>query len=69
MVDEVDRVAVDRAVSGDRPAKLRRGERLEAVRRLHAKGRSYNQIADVLGTSQRAVHRDLTDLGLIGGRG
>jgi hypothetical protein len=41
-----------------------RAERLDEVRRLHALGLTYVAIAERLGTSDRQVFRDLSDMGL-----
>lgn len=60
----VDPVTVDRLIRGE-PAKSTRQERLEAVKVLRGRGLSYGVIAERLGVSQRQVHRDLSDLGMV----
>lgn len=62
---DIDEVAVLRAVNGEK-VWMTLDERREATRRLHERGRSYNEIAAALRTHQRMVHRDLTALGLVG---
>lgn len=54
---DVDEVAVDRAVNGDRSVILKPREREEAVRALHKQGHSDGQIAMVLGIAGRTVLR------------
>jgi hypothetical protein len=65
---DVDPVAVQRAVDGDPPATLTRRERREALRVLHARGLTYDEIAQRLHTHTRMVHRDLCALGLVHNR-
>lgn len=52
----IDEVAVHRAMTG-RPVALSRAETNEAIRLLTARGRSSNEIAELLGTNQRRVVR------------
>jgi transcriptional regulator with XRE-family HTH domain len=54
---DIDEVVVQRALAG-RPVTLSRPERVEAVRRLTAAGRSAADIAAVLGVDDRTVQRD-----------
>lgn len=54
---DVDEIAVERACKGDRSITLNRAEAAEAFRRLDGRGLSANQIADLLGTTQRTVQR------------
>lgn len=53
---EVDPIAVERAVLGER-MRLTVPERHEVIQRLTASGLSANQIADRLGVAQRTVTR------------
>lgn len=55
--DDIDESAVIRAVAGD-PVPLGRGERIETVRRLTARGLSASQIAAVVRRRERTVTRD-----------
>lgn len=55
--DDVDWVAVERAVAGDRTISLTPAECADAVRRLNRRGWSDNQIAAQLGLSDRTVLR------------
>lgn len=59
----VDEVAVQRAVSGDRPAQLSKVDRLEAVRRMTEHGLSAQQIATLLHVTERQIVRDQRDVG------
>jgi hypothetical protein len=59
----VDPVVVDRLTDGLQ-VKANKPERLEAVARLHAQRCSYFQIAQLVGVTERQVHRDLAELGL-----
>lgn len=61
---DVDEVVVARAVRGD-VIDLKRNERLTAVQILSNAGRTYRDIAARLHVSERQVHRDLADLGLV----
>lgn len=58
----LDEVAVERACHGDR-IPLTRAELIEAIRRLHDRGRSLTETGDTLGLTAHAVfkirHRDL----------
>lgn len=63
----VDAVVVARLVDGER-VPHNRPERLEAVRQLHERRYSYNEIAERLHVAQRQVHRDLNDLELVESR-
>jgi hypothetical protein len=64
MYYDVDEVAVQRAVAGDPPAKLPRGERLDAVEQMQRAGCSYDVMAARLRIDPRQVARDLADLTL-----
>lgn len=55
--DDVDEVAVARAVAGDRTVTLNRREAAEAHARLVAQGLSAAQVAERLGTTQRTAVR------------
>lgn len=61
---EVDEVVVQRVIDGDRSLSMTRGERLEVVRRLHARGLSDGAIAAAISKSSDQVFRDRIDLGL-----
>jgi len=54
--DLLDEIAVERAMQGDR-VRLTGAERDEAIARLTARGVSACRIAELLGTSSRAVTR------------
>ncbi len=56
VVDDVDEIAVERAMTSDR-VRLRPNERDEAIRRLTARGMSLRQIAARAGVSPRTVGR------------
>lgn len=58
----VDEVAVERAVAGDPPAEMTRGERLEVTRQLTARGASAREIALILRTTPRSVERYRAEL-------
>lgn len=55
--DDLDPIAVARAVAGDPPATLTHAERAEAVRVLTERGASTPTIADLLGVTDRTVTR------------
>lgn len=55
--DDVDEVAVDRAMYGDHAVRLNVAERRRAVATLTALGYTAHQIADRLALSQRTVVR------------
>lgn len=59
-VAEVDEMAVERLVAGDRPEQFTSFERREAVRQLHQLGVSKKEIARRLGVHDRQVYRDLS---------
>ena len=59
--DDVDEMAVERALSGD-PPRLTRAERREVTRILTARGYSATQIASRLRTSPRTVIRYRAEL-------
>ncbi|MGW6535395.1 helix-turn-helix domain-containing protein [Streptomyces sp. NPDC055051] len=52
-----DEIAVERAVSGDPPARLTPRERAAAVRQLNRRGYSASQIAERVGCTPRTVYR------------
>lgn len=54
---DVDEVAVERAVLGDRTVHLTRAELFLAFTRLDAAGHSANSIGELLGVSERSVTR------------
>jgi hypothetical protein len=54
---EVDEVAVQRALSGDRPETLRRPELIEAIRVGHTQGLDDHEIAERLGLHTKTVQR------------
>jgi hypothetical protein len=62
--DDVDEIAVELAMRGDRP-RLRPLERRECVRRLHAEKWSDGRIADTIGCATKTVERIRDELGLI----
>lgn len=64
----VDPVVLDRLIDGE-PAHPTRRERQAAVALLHSRGASYALIAARVGVSERQIHRDLTDLGLVRAKG
>jgi hypothetical protein len=53
--DDVDEIAVERACNGDRTVTLNRAETAEAFRTLNRRGRSAQEIANLLGVSARTV--------------
>lgn len=55
--DDVDEVAIQRAVAGDKSVPLNRAEFARAHQQLHDAGFSAAQIADRLGVTQRSVDR------------
>lgn len=57
--EDLDEIAIERAVSGDRIrlAELTPAEQAEVVRRLTERGRSIRDIADQLATTKRTVSR------------
>lgn len=59
----LDEIAIELAMSGE-PALLTRTERLEAIRRLHARRTSDAQIAALLRVPSRTILRNRTALGL-----
>lgn len=59
--DEVDEMAVERAINGDPPKRLTRAERVEAVRRLAAARHSDAAVAERLRMSERHVTRIRSD--------
>lgn len=61
---EVDEIAVERAVRGDRPEQLTTGEREEVVRRLHRLSYSDGRIAEHLDVGATAVQQIRVRLGL-----
>jgi ParB family chromosome partitioning protein len=61
---EVDEVAVQRGVSGDKSVRLNVAEKREAVRVLHARGLSDGDIAQTIGHTPRQVHRIRQELDL-----
>lgn len=61
--DDVDEVAVQRAVAGDRIATTR-AERIEATRRLAASGMSDAEVAARLGVADRSVSRWRSEFGI-----
>lgn len=61
---EVDEIAVERAISGDRPEHLTTGEREEIVRRLHRLRMTDQQIAEYLDVGDTAVWTIRQRLGL-----
>lgn len=65
---EVDEVAVERAVAGDPPAVMTRGERVEAVRRLAKAGQPDGQIAAQMRIQVRSVERLRADNNIACGR-
>lgn len=54
---EVDLVAVDRAVTGERPDYMTPAERREAARQLIKLGKTYRQAAKILGVTKRSIER------------
>ena len=56
----LDRIAVERAITGDQPPHLNSLERAAAIERLNARGLSAQQIANRVGCSRRTVIRHRT---------
>ncbi len=54
---DIDEVAVERVVSGDRTITLTRAETTAAVRECRRRGYSLTETADLLGMSRRTVIR------------
>lgn len=54
---DLDEIAIERAMAGDHCVRLTAAERIEAVHRLSARGRSIATIAELLSTSKRTVSR------------
>jgi hypothetical protein len=54
---DVDEVAVQRAVSGDRTVPLNPAEMLAAFQELDRRGHTAGRIAELLGVSARSIHR------------
>lgn len=61
---DVDEIALERRLAGDRTVRLTKLERREAVRRLHAQGLTDHPIADRIGTSAETVRADRARIGL-----
>lgn len=63
-VDDVDEVAVARAIHGTDgpPVRLNRAERRIVVEELLRRGVSHSQIADRVGVTPRTIERDIRDL-------
>lgn len=57
MDDDIDPIAVERTINGDRPARLTPAERTHVVRTLAARGHTDRQIADRLRCSDRTIQR------------
>jgi DNA-binding CsgD family transcriptional regulator len=55
--DDLDEIAIERAIAGDTRVRLTYGEQIEVVRRMSERGRSIRTIADLLSTSKRTVSR------------
>jgi DNA-binding CsgD family transcriptional regulator len=55
--DDLDEVAIERAIAGDAQVRLTYPEQIEVVRRMSERGRSIRTIADLLSTSKRTVSR------------
>lgn len=62
--DEVDEVAVLRAVMGEPPAVMTRGERVAAIAQLARRGYSDRAIADRIGITTRSVTRLRSQYGI-----
>lgn len=56
--DEMDEIAIERTILGDRPVHIGKAERAEVARRLTAAGVSAREIGDRLGRSSRGIQRD-----------
>lgn len=63
---DVDEVVVERRMTGDKAVQMNRGERLEVVRRLHARGLSDGEIHQRTGIHKDQAYRDRKTLGLPG---
>lgn len=61
---DVDQIAIDRTLAGDRPEVLTLGEREECIRQLHARGCRDRAIAAMVGLTQPAVWYARQRLGL-----
>lgn len=59
---DVDEVAVDRAVTGDRPAQLNKAERMAVTARLAVRGATLAETARALGVDPRSVVRYRAEL-------
>jgi DNA-binding CsgD family transcriptional regulator len=55
--DDLDEIAIERAIAGDSRVRLTHAEHVEVVRRMSERGRSIRTIAEVLSTSKRTVSR------------
>jgi AraC-like DNA-binding protein/DNA-binding CsgD family transcriptional regulator len=55
--DDLDEIAIERAIAGDTRVRLTYAEQIEVVRRMSERGRSIRTIADLLSTSKRTVSR------------
>jgi hypothetical protein len=55
--DDLDEIAIERAIAGDTAVRLTDAEQREVVRRLTERGRSIRVIAELLSTSKRTVSR------------
>lgn len=55
--DDLDEIAIARAITGDTRVRLNHAEQIEVVRRMSEQGRSIRTIAELLATSKRTVSR------------
>jgi DNA-binding CsgD family transcriptional regulator len=55
--DDLDEIAIERAITGDIRVRLTHAEQIEVVRRMSERGRSIRTIAELLSTSKRTVSR------------
>jgi AraC-like DNA-binding protein len=55
--DDLDEIALERAMNGDATVQLTHTEQVEVVRRMSERGRSIRTIAETLSTSTRTVSR------------
>ena len=55
--DDLDEIAIERAITGDTGVRLTHAEQIEVVRRMSERGRSIRTIAELLSTSKRTVSR------------
>jgi hypothetical protein len=55
--DDLDEIAIERAIAGDTQVRLTDAEQREVVRQLTERGRSIRVIAELLATSKRTVSR------------